>query len=387
MINSEEESVKTNMFKVFKFDIRTYTMIIALLAIWIIFSVSTHGSFLTPRNLSNLFRQMAITGLLSIGMIFVIIAGHIDLSVGSMMGLLGGIAAILNVWYNVNGIVSILITLVAGLLLGLWNGYWVAYRNVPSFIATLAGMLIFRGVLIGISKGMTIAPLSDDFQFIGQAYFTPTVGYIMGAIIIVAMLFNMIHNRKTKMKHNFDVSLIKVDVSKFIGSSILVFAVVLILNMYQGIPIPVFILVVIAMIFNYVSNKMVFGRRVYAVGGNKEAAILSGIDAKKIILIIFAISGLMAATAGVLLTSRLNAASVAAGQNAETDAIASCVIGGASLAGGSGTVGGTMIGTLVMASIDNGMSMLNAAPFWQYVVKGIILLMAVWLDMESKNKE
>nr|WP_275266288.1 sugar ABC transporter permease [Calorimonas adulescens] len=389
MLNNEKKvkNINEDNRLGFKLDIKTYAMVIALLAIWIIFSATTHGSFLTPRNLSNLFRQMAITGILATGMIFVIIAGQIDLSVGSMMGLLGGIAAILNVWYNVSGIISILITLVIGLLFGLWNGYWVAYRRVPAFIVTLAGQLIFRGILIGISRGLTIAPLSPDFRFLGQAYFTTVSGYILGAIAVIALIFNMINNRKAKMKHNLDMPPLMIDVLKLLGFSVIVFVFILVLNMYEGVPVPVFILVVLALIFTYVLNKTVFGRRVYAIGGNVEAAILSGIDAKRITLIIFAINGLMAATSGVLLTSRLNAASVAAGQNAELDAIAACVIGGASLMGGIGTVSGAIIGALVMASIDNGMSMLNAAPFWQYVVKGLILLIAVWIDMEAKNKE
>ncbi|AYO29967.1 sugar ABC transporter permease [Biomaibacter acetigenes] len=384
---ADSENKEINKKRGFNFDLKTYTMIIALLSIWVIFFITTKGDFLTPRNFSNLLRQMSSTAILATGMVFVIIAGQIDLSVGSLLGLLGGIAAILNVWLNVDGILSILITLLIGLLLGIWNGWWVAYKKVPSFIVTLAGMLLFRGILIGISKGLTIAPLSADFQFVGQAYLTKPIGYILGILAIIATVYGVLNGRKSKIKYGLDTPSLSIDILKIVGLVLLIVVFVGVLNIYQGIPLPVFILALIALVFSYIASRTVFGRRVYALGGNIEAAKLSGIDVKKITLILFAINGLLAAVAGVLLASRLNAASVAAGQNAELDAIAACVIGGASLMGGVGTVGGAIIGALVMASIDNGMSMLNTPPFWQYVVKGLILLIAVWIDMESKNKE
>lgn len=196
----------------------------------------------------------------------------------------------------------------------------------------------------------------------------------------------MLNSRKTKAKYNLDIPPLGIDILKMTFLIILVGLFVFILNLYQGVPLSVLILLILALIFSYISSKTVFGRRVYAIGGNVEAAKLSGIDVKKITLILFAINGLLAAFAGILLTSTLNAASVSAGQNAELDAIAASVIGGASLSGGVGTVFGAVIGALVMASIDNGMSMLNSPPFWQFVVKGLILLIAVWIDVVSKNK-
>ncbi|WP_035172160.1 sugar ABC transporter permease [Caldanaerobius polysaccharolyticus] len=372
--------------KRFNFNIRTYTIALALIMIWIIFYLTTNGQFLSSRNISNLFSQMTSTGVLAVGMVFVIIAGQIDLSVGSLLGLLGGIAAILNVWLKVNGILSMLITLLLGLILGLWNGWWVAYGNVPAFIVTLAGMLLFRGILIGVSKGLTIAPLSSDFQFVGQAYLTDASGYFLGILAAIAIIYGIFNSRKSKVKYGIEVAPLNIDIFKIVVLIVLVGISIIILNSYQGIPLPVLIMIVLALIFSYVSNKTVFGRRVYAIGGNMEAAKLSGINIKKMIVTLFAINGLLAAVAGILLTSRLNAASVSAGQNAELDAIAACVIGGASLMGGSGSVTGALIGALIMASIDNGMSMLNASPFWQYVVKGLILLIAVWFDITSKNK-
>lgn len=382
--NNKENILK---FKKFSFNAKVYTMIIALLTIWIVFSIATNGNFVTSRNISNLLRQMTSTAILAIGMVFVIIAGQIDLSVGSLLGLTGGIAAILNVWYHFNGVVSILLALIIGLIVGMWNGWWVAYRNVPAFIVTLAGMLVFRGVLIGISKGYTIAPLSTDFQFIGQAYLTQNSGYLTGIIAVAITIYLVINSRKSKVKYKLETFPIGIDILKIISITIFIGVFIFVLNLYQGIPLSVLILLMLALIFLYISSKTVFGRRVYAIGGNVEAAKLSGINVKKITLVLFAINGLLAAFAGVLLTSTLNAASVSAGQNAELDAIAACVIGGSSLMGGVGTVFGAVIGALVMASIDNGMSMLNSPPFWQFVVKGLILLVAVWVDVASKNKE
>lgn len=385
-INLNETSKPELNKNMLSFNIRTYTMIIALLSIWIIFTVATRGDFLTPRNLSNLFRQMSITGVLAIGMVFVIIAAQIDLSVGSLLGLTGGISAILNVWYNVDGIFSILMALFVGLLIGLWNGWWVAYKKVPSFIVTLAGMLVYRGILIGITRGTTIAPLSSDFKFIGQAYLTNISGYVLGLLLIGAIIYGTVKNRNLRIKYHLDGLPGPLEAGKVLGIIILLISFIIVLNLYQGIPFPLLILTILTILFSYVLNKTVFGRRVYAIGGNVEAAKLSGIDVNKITLMLFALNGLLAATAGVLLTARLNAASVSAGQNAEMDAIASCVIGGTSMMGGIGTVSGAITGALVMASLDNGMSMLNIETFWQYIVKGLILLTAVWIDISSKNK-
>ncbi|AFK85308.1 MULTISPECIES: sugar ABC transporter permease [Thermoanaerobacterium] len=388
MINSnsmKEKDVTAN--KRFSINLKLYTMIIALIGIWIIFAIATKGDFLTSRNMSNLFRQMVSTAVLAVGMVFVIIAGQIDLSVGSLLGLTGGIAAIANVWFHFNGILSIIIALIVGLILGAWNGWWVAYKNVPSFIVTLAGMLVYRGILIGITNGYTIAPLSNDFQFIGQAYLTPVSGYLLGMIVLLVAAYTVYSQRKSKVKYGLEVSPFYLDVSKIIAIAILVGLFVFTLNSYNGIPFSVLILAILAAIFTYIASKTVFGRRVYAIGGNVEAAKLSGINVKKITLILFAINGLLAAVSGVILTSTLNAGSTSAGQNAELDAIAACVIGGASLSGGIGSVIGAIIGALVMSSINNGMSLLNSAPFWQYVVKGLILLIAVYIDAASKNKE
>lgn len=381
------DTKKVPLKTLFNFNVKTYTMVLALVSIWLIFSFATNGDFLSSRNLSNLFRQMSITGILSIGMVFVIIAGHIDLSVGSLMGLLGGIAAIANVWFKVDGILAMGITLLAGLLVGLFNGWLIAYKKIPSFIVTLGGLLVFRGILVGATKGTTVASLSPEIRFLGNAYLVESIGIGLGLLAIGAMVYASISSRKLRTQYGLTIAPLSIETLKIVFSAALVVLLIGILNSYQGFPVPVFILAVLAVIFTYVLNKTVFGRRVYAIGGNMEAAKLSGINVNKMTLSIFAINGFLVAIAGILLCSRLNAASVAAGQNAEMDAIAACVIGGASLMGGVGSVGGAIVGALVMASLDNGMSMLNIETFWQYIVKGSILVLAVWVDIATKNKK
>lgn len=382
------ERTTNNLFKAFfNFDVKTYTMILALVSIWLIFSVATNGDFLTARNLSNLFRQMSITGILSIGMVFIIITGHIDLSAGSLMGLLGGIVAILNVWFKFDGLVAIALTLIAGLGIGLFNGWLVAYKKIPAFIVTLGGLLVFRGILVGMTKGTTVASLGPEIKFLGNAYLIDGIGILLGVLAVGAIIYTALNGRKLRTQYGLAVTPMPVEIVKIIFAALVIGLLVTILNSYQGFPVPVLILAILAVIFSYVLTKTVFGRRVYAIGGNGEAAKLCGINVSKMTLLIFAMHGLLVAIAGILLTSRLNAASVAAGQNAEMDAIAACVIGGASLAGGVGSVGGAIVGALVMSSLDNGMSMLNIETFWQYIVKGSILVVAVWFDIATKNKK
>ncbi len=379
-------SKKISLTSMFHFDVKTYTMILALVSIWIIFTMTTNGDFLTSRNLSNLFRQMSITGILSIGMVFIIIAGHIDLSIGSLMGLLGGITAVLNVWFKLDGMLAIGITLVLGLLIGIFNGWLIAYKKIPAFIVTLGGMLVFRGILVGMTKGTTVASLDPSIRFVGNAYLVDGIGIVLGIIAVAFLFYNSLSGRKLHSQYGLAVPPMSVEIAKIAFAAVVIGLLITILNSYQGFPVPVLILTIMAVVFSYVLTKTVFGRRVYAIGGNAEAAKLSGINVTKMTLSIFAINGLLVSIAGILLCSRLNAASVAAGQNAEMDAIAACVIGGASLMGGVGSVGGAIVGALVMASLDNGMSMLNIETFWQFIVKGSILVLAVWVDIATKNK-
>ncbi|MEZ8647240.1 sugar ABC transporter permease [Vibrio cyclitrophicus] len=361
-------------------------MATAIILIMLFFSVMTEWAYLSPRNISNLFRQTSITGILAIGMVFVIISGEIDLSVGSMMGLLGGAAAILDVWFGLPLPVTIVITLGAGFLLGLWNGWWVAYRKVPSFIVTLAGMLAFRGILIGITDGTTVAPTSSEMGIIGQSYLPNMVSLVMG-VVGLSLYFGWQKKRRVTRNHyQLPVEAARTAMLKHSLLGVAVLSIILILNDYRGVPTPVLLLAAFLILGTFIANKTQFGRRIYAIGGNIEASRLSGINVEKTKLSVYAMNGFLVGAAALVLSSRLGAGSPSAGNIAELDAIAACVIGGASMAGGVGTVIGAVIGAFIMASLDNGMSMMDVPTFWQYVVKGAILLLAVWMDSATKAK-
>lgn len=370
----------------FKFNLQSYTLIIALVCIALIFSFFTNGEFLSSRNLSNLFTQMAVIAILAVGMTLVIVAGHIDLSVGSIVGLTGSIAAILQVWHGWNTGAVIIAAIAIGAIIGLWQGWWVAYRAVPAFIVTLGGMLVFRGVLIGLSGGQTVASLDPSFKVIGNSYLPFLPGYLIAIISVILLYFFTIRGRKKRKEMGLLVHSGVLDYGKIAIYAITILILTYMLNRYYGIPIPFLIVIAITVSFIFITDKTSFGRRIYAIGGNHEAAALSGINIKRNTLYVFVIMGALAGVAGVLLTSRLNAATVSAGNSYELDAIAACVIGGTSLMGGRGKVIGALIGALIMASIDNGMSMMNIGAYWQYIVKGLILILAVWVDIVSKNK-
>lgn len=374
------------MFKLKSVNLQVYIMLIAIAVIMVFFTVATDGAYLSARNISNLLRQTSITGILAIGMVFVIISAEIDLSVGSLMGLLGGFAAIADVWWGLPLPVTIIATLALGLLFGIWNGWWVAYRKVPSFIVTLAGYLAFRGILIGLTNGTTVSPISGSMTVIGQGYLSDITGFILGGIAVIGFVLWGNYQRKSRQQLQLEVPVLSKDFSKYALFAVIVLGAIYLLNDYRGIPFPVLVLAILAIFGLFLSRKTSFGRHVYAIGGNIDAAKLSGINVEKTKLIIFAMNGVLVAIAGLILSARLGAGSPSAGQNAELDAIAACVIGGASLAGGVGSVFGVVIGALIIASLDNGMSMLDVPTFWQYIVKGAILLLAVWIDTSSKKK-
>mgnify|MGYP001401625688 CR=1 FL=1 len=367
-------------------DIQSYVLILAFVIIIILFSSLTGGEFLSSRNISNLFTQMSVIAILAIGMTLVLILGQIDLSVGSVLGLTGGIAAILQVWYGWDTWIVFLVAIGIGALIGLWQGWWTAYLGVPAFIVTLAGMLIFRGILIGLTRGQTIAPLNDSFKAIGTSYIPYIPGYIFAVICIVLLYYFTYKQRKRRTELGLSVQRGIVEYGKVTVYSLFILLIVYMLNRYFGIPVPSMIVVFIGAIIAFIASNTSFGRYLYAIGGNAEAAALSGINIKRNTLIVFVIMGALSGLAGIMLTGRLNAATTSAGMSYEMDAIAACVIGGTSLAGGRGYVIRSILGALIMASIDNGMSMMNLEAFWQYIVKGLILLFAVWLDIYSKKR-
>jgi len=359
-------------------------LLIAIALIWVFFSWRTGGGFVSPRNLSNLMRQMAVTGILACAMSFVIIAGEIDLSVGSLLGLLGGAAAVLDVTHHLPLPLTLFIVLLSGLLLGMFNGVLVAYAGIPSFIVGLGGMLAYRGIVLGVTGGSTIAPVSNEMVNLGQGYLPDVLGVGLGVLLMAVACLLTWRSRTNLARHGLPRPAGWQDGLRLGIIGLVLFAFIRTVNDYEGIPFPVLLLLVLLGIFSYVANQTVFGRRVYAVGSNLEATRLSGINVRAVKLWIFGLMGLMCALAGVINTARLAAGSPSAGTTAELDVIAACFIGGTSMRGGSGTVHGALIGALVMASLDNGMSMLDVDAYWQMIVKGCILTLAVWVDVATR---
>ena len=367
-------------------DLRTYTMVFALVVIAILFQITTKGLFISPRNLSNLFRQMSITGVITVGMVLLIVSGNFDLGVGSIVALTGGIAAVLQVWYGMDSLVAILAALVVGILVGSWQGFWVAYRKVPSFIVTLGNMLALRGLYLVISQGITITPVKKSFSLISQSYLSQYIGVVIGFIAALGLGYYFISRRLSRKRYGFKVESIWVTALKIASGCLLVTAFVYMMNSFKGIPTPVLILIVLVLIFIFLSTKTRFGRRVYAIGGNVEAARLSGINVKRYVLVLYVLTGVLSAISGIMLTSRLDGAVAAAGQAYEMDVISACVIGGTSLSGGKGSIFGAIVGALIIASLDNGMSLLNITYYYQSIVKGLVLILAVWFDIASQKK-
>ncbi|MDU4093486.1 MAG: xylose ABC transporter permease XylH [Pantoea sp.] len=367
-------------------NLQVLVMLAAIVLIMLFFTWMTDGAYLSARNVSNLLRQTAITGILAVGMVFVIISAEIDLSVGSMMGLLGGAAAIFDVWLGWPLPLTIVVTLALGLLLGAWNGWWVAYRKVPSFIVTLAGMLAFRGVLVGITNGTTVAPTSPAMSQIGQSYLPDGIGFGFGVIGLGLFIVWQWRLRLRRQQMGLEQPPARSAVSRQTITALLVLGAIWLLNDYRGVPTPVLLLALLMLAGMFMATRTAFGRRIYAIGGNVDAARLSGINVARNKMAVFAINGLLVAVAGLILSSRLGAGSPSAGNIAELDAIAACVIGGTSLAGGIGSVAGAVMGAFIMASLDNGMSMMDVPTFWQYIVKGAILLLAVWMDTATRKR-
>lgn len=379
-----------NFFKkiISQIDVRAYTMIAALVLIWIFFDVQ-NNEFLSARNLSNLFQQMSVTSILAIGMVLIIVAGHIDLSVGSLVGLTGGVLTMFAnpAWHQPPAIIAVLICLGVGLLAGLIQGWLVAFQQIPAFIVTLGGMMMYRGLVMGLTHSNSIALQDNSILAVGSQYFTGAVGLIAALIAILVLIFTTIRRRVSRKKYGFDVSPLFMDVLKVVIYSVVILAFVLDMNHYKGIPLPISIVIIVALIFSFISTKTTFGRHIYAIGGNSEAARLSGINIRFKTLMIFVLMGMLSAVASIVLTARLASSTPQAGLNYELDAIAACVIGGTSLMGGVGTIPGAIVGGLVMASLDNGMSLLNMQSFWEYIVKGAVLIIAVWLDIASRRRQ
>ncbi|MGB7200913.1 MAG: sugar ABC transporter permease [Pyrinomonadaceae bacterium] len=386
--------------------LRAYIMIAVLGLIWLYFHWATDYVFMTPRNLSNLMTQMSVTGIIAIGMLMVIVSGNIDLSVGSVLGFAGGIAAYGMTVLEFGLPAAIIAAVVIGIVIGIFHGTLTAYLNIPAFIVTLGGLLAWRGAVKWLLGGNTI-PISDSpqsafemligyhlnypelsisFDAIGNANLPVVFGWGL-AVVATAFVLFMAYRKARSVKDyglgeaNYASELLKAIIP--IGGIV---AFIGVMNAYQGVPVPVLILVAVALIGGFLTNSTVFGRYLYAIGGNADAARLSGINNKRNILKVYALLGALTGAAALIFTARVGSAAPDAGVLKELDAIAACVIGGASLMGGRGTVFGACLGALIMASLDNGMSLLNVRDFMQDIIKGSILVAAVGLDMMGRKQ-
>lgn len=373
--------------------LRAYTMVFALVAIWIYFHYSTGQIFLEARNFSNLMRQTAVTGVLAVGMLMVIITGQIDLSVGSVVGLAGGVAAVAQGWLGWGLVPSLAAGIAVALVIGAVQGTLTAYFNIPAFIVTLGGLLAWRGVILGLSRGETIPIRLPGFKSIGQDYVGPTVGWIIAGIAVVAIVWLTINRNRARRRHGLAVPKMTTTLARALVPSLVIIGFIYLMNSYEiapgthaGIPVPVIIFLTIALAGAFITQNTTLGRYLYAIGGNPDAARLSGINIRKYLLVVFCMMGVLTGVASIIYTARVGSASPDAGQLLELDAIAACVIGGTSLMGGRGTVFGAILGALIMASLDNGMSLKNVEPYMQNIIKGAILVVAVGLDMAGRKR-
>jgi D-xylose transport system permease protein len=380
----------------FRINFQTYGLIIALIVIWIFFSIVTDGVYLSPQNFSNLFRQMTITAILSVGMVLVIVATHIDLSVGKLAGFISVVVAVLQArtWNQylpdaspvLTTTLSVLIGLLVGTLYGVAQGYIIAFQRVPAFIVTLGSMWILNGLILVVTAGKTIPANQPLFSKIAQGYVSPTIGWIGAILVAVLMFVVMFDGRRRKTRYGFSLSPLGLDLLKTGFFAALLFGYVFYVNKYSGVQNPVLLLAVIVVIVTYVSNNTKFGRYVYAVGGNREASRLSGINITANTFWIFVLMGFLCGVSGVVMASYVGYGTIAAGTGYELFAIAACFLGGTSTLGGEGTIVGAMIGALIMASLTNGLQIMNFPAAWQYVVSGVVLVIAVLGDVYLKQR-
>jgi len=374
--------------------VRQSGMVVALAAIVLLFQVWTGGILLKPLNVTNIVQQNGYILVLAIGMVIVIIAGHIDLSVGSIAGFIGAMSGVLMVRNDMPWLLGVAVCVGMGALIGAWQGFWIAYVGIPSFIVTLGGMLVFRGATQYLLEGQSIAPMPRGLEQVSSGflpemgtnavYHWPTV--ILGAVMMVAAVVVQIRRRRSQLRYDQQVTPTPLFVAKCVAIVVALGAFTLLLASYRGVPIVGIILVVLTLVYAFVMRNTVLGRQVYAVGGNAAAARLSGIRNQRVTLLVFVNMGALAAIAGLLFAARLNSATPQAGINFELEAIAAAFIGGASSSGGVGTVFGAIVGGLVLGVLNNGMSILGIGSDVQQVIKGLVLLAAVGFDVYNKRK-
>ncbi|MGE5866967.1 MAG: multiple monosaccharide ABC transporter permease [Rhizobacter sp.] len=377
-----------------KHNFREYGMFVSLLVIMAFFQVVTDGTLMRPLNLTNLILQNSYIVIMALGMLLVIVAGHIDLSVGSVVGFVGALAAVLMVEYQLHFLPAIALCLLAGAAIGASQGVFVAYFRIPSFIVTLAGMLVFKGLTLALLQGQSVGPFPEAFQRISSGFLpdpfegggTRLLSLGLTVVAAVAWVGFKLRGRARQTRHGMDTE----PYAFFLGRT-LVFAGLMVtmgwlLSSYRGLPNVLIVMAVLMLVYDFITSRTTLGRRVYALGGNEKAARLSGIDTRRLSFLTFVNMGVLAALAGLVFAARLNTATPKAGVGFELDVIAACFIGGASASGGVGKVLGAVIGAFVMGVMNNGMSILGIGIDYQQVIKGLVLLAAVFVDVYNKNK-
>ncbi|CAM4029402.1 sugar ABC transporter permease [Mesobacillus thioparans] len=376
-------------------NIRDYGMYIALFVIFLIFTILTDGLFISSRNISNLLDSAGYIAVLAVGVMLVIVIRHIDLSIGFLAGFLGAIAAILLMQHGLPVYIVIPIILILGTIAGLFTGFLVAKVGIPAFVATLAGWLIYRGAILQVTeKSGTIIVQNDAFNAIGNGYIPSLMqvsglhllSLLIGVLGILFYNFSAVSNRRNKIKYNFEVVSKQIFILQLVFVSAIIAAITWILAGYNGFSWTVMIILLVVLVYHFLTTKTVMGRHIYAVGSNPEAAHLSGINVNKITFLVFGSMGLLSALSGILFTSRLQSATTTAGTLFELDAIAAAYVGGVSAAGGVGKVTGAIIGAIVMASLTSGMNLLGVGISYQYMIKGGVLALAVIFDVMTRKK-
>jgi len=395
--SATEESNVVSVADYIRANIREYGMLIALVAIMVFFQFYTGGILFKPVNLTNLVLQNSFIVIMALGMLLVIVAGHIDLSVGSIVAFVGAIAAILTVNMQMNFVVAGILCLIIGGAIGAAQGYWIAYHRIPAFIVTLAGMLVFRGLTLFVLGGKNIGPFPKDFQVISTGFLpgemidiagiplhsTSLVLTVLGTVVLFYLAWR---RRKVNESHGIDVE----PYGFFIAQNVIISLAILFLGFqlstYKGLPNVLVVMLVLIAAYTFVTRRTTIGRRIYAMGGNEKATKLSGINTERLSFYTFVNMGVLAGLAGMIIAARLNSATPKAGVGFELDVIAACFIGGASASGGVGKITGAVIGAFIMGVMNNGMSIVGLGIDFQQMVKGLVLLAAVFFDVYNKNK-
>ncbi|MCZ2403121.1 sugar ABC transporter permease [Paenarthrobacter sp. Z7-10] len=376
-------------------QLRQIGLFIALIVIILFFQVTTHGITLAPINVSNLIVQNSYILILAVGMVMVIIAGHIDLSVGSVVAFVGSMSGVMITQWHLPWWLAIVLCLALGAVVGMWQGFWIAYFGIPAFIVTLAGMLTFRGLTQIALQNQQISPFPDAFRALGSG-FLPDLGggtsalepltVILGVVAAAALVFQDLRQRAERRKHNLEDEPLAWFVAKLVFTAALILLITYLLAGYRGTPVVLIVLGLLTVIYSAVMTNSVWGRHICAIGGNRFAAELSGVKVKRVTFTLFINMGVLAALAGLVFTAQLNLANPKAGDGFELDAIAAVFIGGAAVTGGIGTVMGAIIGGLIIGLLNNGMSILGVGTEYQQLIKGLVLLAAVAFDVFNKRR-